>query len=166
MLKSLSPPPSHFRPAGRVHTAQLLAKALFTNTKYSGRRARGKAYERKAQRALERRYGEVWVPGPWFRFWQGRKWRYCQPDGLLVFPQRGRIVCLEIKLQHTDYAFHQLFALYIPVLQCAFGPSWQVYGCEVTRWYAPPPGEAGRCRLAARPEDINTAGLFVHILRG
>jgi len=166
VLTQLPPPPRHFRPAGAVRCAQLLADPLFTNTRYTGRRAQGKRYERRAQEYLHSRYGLAYVPGPWFRFRGAHgRWRYCQPDGLLFDVPAGTCTVCEIKLQHTPYAFWQLFALYIPVVQCAL-PDFTFRGCEVTRWYAPEPGDTPvPYALCPAPHRARDGELAVHIWR-
>ena len=105
-----------------------------------GALARGISYERKAQRYLEKRYQEFYVPSPWFRFKESgsSQLRWCQPDGLLFLIPYCRIIIVEIKLRHTAEAYWQSKLLYGPVLKQAF-PSqlWELAHCEVTQWYDP-----------------------------
>jgi len=112
--------------------------------------------------------GEGYVPSPWFRFrtLADPRPRWCQPDGLHFDFERGRIVIVEVKLQHTIDAWWQLEHLYLPVVQFAFPvPEWELAVCEVTKWYDPAtafPVRPVLCRdiLRAKREDFS-----VHIWR-
>ena len=67
--------------------------------RYTGRRAQGVAYERKVQQLLLDNYPDTYVPSPWLCFQSegSNKWRWCQPDGLLVDIDAGIITCVEVK---------------------------------------------------------------------
>lgn len=60
--------------------------------------------------------------------------RYCQPDGLIVEPERSRITITEIKLRHTSDAYVQVTGIYDPVVRRLF-PGWDIRHVEVCRWY-------------------------------
>lgn len=103
-------------------------------TRKSGRKWRGILYEREASAHLAEQFGDAYIPGPWIQFTDGPtgERRYCQPDGLVVEPRRGRVTVIEFKYYHTDLAYWQLFHLYIPVIQAAFPAElWQFAGVEV-----------------------------------
>lgn len=128
--------PSKFKPARDVHDAQILPGPppfVFERKRKSGRKWQGIRYERAAHEEFSRRY-PGYVPGPWITFIDGPtgERRYCQPDGLIVEIERGRITVLEYKYRHTELAYWQLFHLYIPVVQALF-PSdlWHYAGVEV-----------------------------------
>lgn len=135
-------PPQNFKPAGNVEFARMIAESPpFTRkTKYTGKRAAGIIYERKAQKHLEFLYPETYVPGPWIYFREegSSKHRWCQPDGLVIDVVTGVVTCVEIKYNHTSDAWFQVKKLYQPVLRHIFPtPLWKHQCCEVVKWYDP-----------------------------
>lgn len=83
-------------------------------------------------------FPQSYVPSPWlhFRSESSEKWRWCQPDGLLVDIERGIITCVEVKYSHTENAWWQVRKLYLPVLEKLFPPAlWRLQACEVVKWY-------------------------------
>ena len=58
-------------------------------------------------------------------------------DGLIVNGQEMRVTVLEIKLRHVAEAWVQLERLYLPVLRAFFQPPWELFPCEVVRYFEP-----------------------------
>jgi hypothetical protein len=135
------PPPEAFRPAGRVLSASFATPPAIRKKRYTGRRLEGVRYEKKVQEYLEHFYGERYIPSPWLRFFpagDGARWRWCQPDGILLDIPRGRITIVEVKYQHTSDAWYQVRMLYEPVLRVMFPEKWWTFDyCEVVKWYDP-----------------------------
>lgn len=134
---------------------------------YTDAQRRGLRYEGKAVKALEETYSPHFLPHPWF-YYRDRhdsRARWCQPDGILIFPHSAKIVVTEIKLRHTREAYYQLFELYLPVVMHTFGHIWR-YGClEVVRWYDPSESVPKTAHLCKEPSVINPGVFGVHILR-
>lgn len=171
MSSHLSQPlrPRSFHPVGVVTHAhmQLETPGFIRPKRYRGRRAQGVRYEAKAQAMLHARYAEQHFRGPWLRFYDNGRVRWCQPDALIVDVAGGKITVLEVKYQHTALAWWQLNHLYVPVLRTMFPPSlWQLTTCEIVRWYDP--SLEFPCRVIMTPDPIrlkvNEFG--VHIWRG
>lgn len=102
-----------------------------------GRKAVGVRYERSVQEELLARHPH-YVPSPWFRYRTecSAEHRWCQPDGLHIDPLRGRITIIEVKYQHTDAAWKQLWEVYAPVVSFLFPASlWTVSCVEIVKWY-------------------------------
>ncbi len=123
-------------------------------------RARGIGYEKKAQKELFRRYSEGYCESPWLRYFADGKWRFCQPDGLLIRPDCS-VLIFEIKHSHTQRAWWQLRRLYQPVVQKLF-PGWPIEVCEVVKWYEPDPFFPEFVRLMEDPLTP-TSDFKVHI---
>jgi hypothetical protein len=82
----------------------------------------------------------------------------------LVLPNIGKIIVVEMKLQHTAEAWWQLRYLYLPVLTKAFPPSlWKFAVCEVTKWYDPATVFPERVKLKAEVLDTAPDEFGVHI---
>lgn len=130
-------PPDDFRGAGDVHWAHLTEEPGFVRRgSRRGAKGRGIRYEERTQRALDRQYGNMYVASPWVCFSaDGSGPRYCQPDGLLVDIERGKIFVVEIKYNHVAMAYWKLFHLYKPVVQKLFGDEWRYSCVEVVKWY-------------------------------
>lgn len=134
----LVPPPKHFAPAQHILHAEFTFPPQLRHRRYTGRRLQGIRYERAVQEYLGFRYGDSYVASPWIKFFADGKWRWCQPDGLLVDPLGGRIVIVEVKYQHTADAWWQVRHLYQPVLEFMLPPGlWTYEVCEVVKWYDP-----------------------------
>lgn len=89
---------------------------------------------------MHQEFGERYpgyVRSPWFCFVDREGTKWCQPDGLLVNPWQGQISVIECKYQHTEAAFHQLFGVYLPVVQHLFGGLYKVALVEVVKWFDP-----------------------------
>jgi len=135
-------PPRKFRSAEQVEWAEFADEPSFVNTgkKPRGRRAEGLRYEGKAQNYLSERLGQGYLRSPWLRFMErgADRPRWCQPDGLYIDFELGKLVIVEVKLQHTLDAWWQLEHLYIPVIRRAFAQGiWTIATCEVVKWYDP-----------------------------
>ena len=135
------PAPEAFRPAGRVLSASFATPPALRKKRYTGRRLEGVRYEKKVQDHLSAFYGDRYIPSPWLRFFpagEQARWRWCQPDGILLDLLRGRITIIEVKYQHTSDAWWQVKHLYLPVLQVLFPEKWWTFDfCEVVKWYDP-----------------------------
>ena len=131
-------PPEGFRPAGKVLAAEFAHPPFLRRRRYTGRRAEGVRYERKVQAYLLESYQERYIDSPWLRFYAEGKWRWCQPDGILLDVRAGTITIIEVKYQHTSDAWWQTKQLYFPVLRALFPESiWDFHFCEVVKWYDP-----------------------------
>ncbi len=130
-----------------------------------GRRAAGIRYENLVHEEFSRRY-PGYLPSLWFNYADARgddKW--CQTDGLIVDPWKGRIVIVEVKLQHTSVAYEQLFYIYLPVLRALFGGIYELVCCEVVKWFDVSTLTAKRPALCAEPLKARTSEFNVHIWR-
>jgi len=132
------PMPKGFKPATNVDWCFIsdAPPAFLRKTRYTGRRAVGIRYERKAQLYLAQRYGGSYMPSPWLCFSTLGDVRWCQPDGLLVYPKLRRVVVVEIKYSHTARAWWQVRKLYIPVLEKLF-PGYDFRAVELVKWFDP-----------------------------
>ena len=125
-VDSRFPPPSNFIPAGNVVAAKASDTPAFIKTAMKRRRVKtgarraGRVYERKVQKFLCEEY-ETYIPSTWLSFQDdtGRT-RWCQPDGILLDYERGRLTIVEIKVTHTQLAWWQVRRLYEPVLRAIF----------------------------------------------
>lgn len=130
------PPPRGFREPWAIAWALPSASPPTAHRpKPTGLRAKGISYEQNAHRYLAKRFGKRYLPSPWFSFSCAGERRWCQPDGLLIDLQGGKITVIEIKYQHTPDAWWQLTKLYLPVLSAAFGSQWRFSRCEVVKWF-------------------------------
>jgi hypothetical protein len=167
------PPPRNFRPAGKIlHAFFTIDPPLFSkDLKVTGSRAAGIRYENKVQRYLLQSKGDTYVPGPWFRFRsiEGKRFYYCQPDGLDFNIGKGLITIVEVKLQHTSNAWWQTRKLYEPVLKFVFPERlWSFAVVEIVRWYDPDtnfPEEFTMIRELTS-EYIKPGKFHVHIWNG
>jgi hypothetical protein len=97
----------------------------------------GLKYEKRAQEHLEQTYGDRYVPGPWFKYFDkgDEELKWCQLDGLYIDVKRGLIVLVEIKLRHTSHAWWQLEKKYLPVVKHVFGLDFKYALVEFVKWY-------------------------------
>jgi hypothetical protein len=141
------------------------APPFITNERRRGRRAAGILYEEAVHEEFTKRYAG-YLPSMWFNYADSRsdaKW--CQTDGLIVDPWRGRIVIVEVKLQHTPVAYEQLFYIYLPVLRAVFGGIYELACCEVVKWFDVATLTARRPSLCADPARAKPSEFNVHIWR-
>lgn len=132
--------PVNFKPAGQVHRAYIsqTPPPFIRKRTYTGRRAQGVRYEKRVQEHLQELFPHTYVPSPWIHFLADGRWRWCQPDGLIVDAERGRIIVVEVKYSHTPEAWWQVERLYLPVLRLCFEPRlWTFERCEVVKWFDP-----------------------------
>lgn len=96
----------------------------------------GLRYEARAQDYLLQLYPDTYVPSPWltFRLRHEPMPRWCQPDGIIVDMETGRLIIIEIKLRHMAEAYTQVIGIYQPVLKKIF-PGWEMRHVEMVRWY-------------------------------
>ena len=132
--------PPNFLPARDVHHAKLLKHAppFIRQPKKRGRKWAGIKYERAAHEYFCELLAPYYTPGPWISFVDGPsgEHRFCQPDGLIIQPERGRVTIVEFKYTHTELAYWQLFHLYLPVVQALFPPNlWKYAGVEICARY-------------------------------
>lgn len=159
------PAPEGFRPAGRVLSAQFSTPPYLRKKRYTGRRLAGIQYEKKVHEHLEVLYGDKYIRSPWIKFFAEGKWRWCQPDALVLDILRGRIVIVEVKYQHTSDAWWQVRQLYEPVLRAIFPDLlWTFDACEVVKWYDPATAFPEKVVLAQEPAMKHPA-FKVHIYR-
>lgn len=134
----MPPAPQNFVPALHILSAGFTDPPALKHRRYTGRRLQGIRYERAVHEYLSYRYGAMYLPSPWIKFFADGKWRWCQPDGLLFVPQSGRVIIVEVKYQHTSDAWWQVRQLYQPVLEFMLLPElWTFEACEVVKWYDP-----------------------------
>lgn len=153
--------PVNFLPAGQVTQARFSDSPppFLRHPPRRGRKRQGLIYQARAGAWLLDRFKPHFRFSPWVVF-NGDRW--CQPDGLLILPERDRIVVTEIKLRHCSEAWFQLFELYIPVVRVLF-PNWEVVGCEVVKWYDPADVVPQAPKLRANPADAINGEFNVHI---
>jgi hypothetical protein len=130
-----------------------------------GRRAQGIKYEQRVHEEFSERYAG-YIPSMWFNYADDEsdeKW--CQTDGLIVDPWRGRIVVVEVKLQHTPSAFYQLFHIYLPVLRALFTPHYSLFPVEVVKWFDIATVCPAKPIMCAEPLNAHAGCFNVHIWR-
>ena len=135
---------------------------------YSGRARLGIRYEAAVHEYLDDRYPERYVPSPWLNYSCAGEshFHWCQPDGLLFWPENGRITIIEAKYQHTPRAHQQLLGLYTPVLKKIFPENlWTLEVCEVVKWFDPAISFPTKIRLVEDPLYITTPAFKVHIFK-
>lgn len=138
------PPPKKFIPAGFVVWAQFFpGEPSFKKRtqKARGSQAEGIRYETKAQEYLAKSVPEGWelIPSPWLVFKSGSadsRDRFCQPDSLLVNVEKKHVRIVEVKLQHTSYAWWQVRHLYEPVLKRIY-TNYSFSAVEIVKWLDP-----------------------------
>lgn len=131
-------PPGRFDAPKDVHDAKLMATGPFQGgkrTRVSGARAAGIRYEKKVHDEMLRRYRKFYINNVWFKYFDGDRARWCQPDGLMIDAGQGQIIIVEVKYQHTGDAWWQLHKLYLPVVRNFFGETWTYRCVEIVRWY-------------------------------
>jgi hypothetical protein len=136
----------------------------FARRRYTGRRLDGIRYENKVHSYLESFYGDRYLAGPWLHFLDDRgDWRWCQPDGLILDFEGGRIVIVEVKYQFTADAWWQVRRLYEPVLRALFPARlWKFEACQIVKWYDVAIDFPERTVLAHEP-DLHHDTFKVHI---
>lgn len=129
-----------------------------------GRRAMGLKYERKVHEHLSGLYGEAYLPSPWFQFVEAAvpRMQWCQPDGLLIDFDTGRITIVEVKYQHTIDAWWQL-QRYLSIVREVFGSGWSYSLCEVVKWYDCAIQFPEPIQLLAELQRSKAGTLHVHI---
>lgn len=147
----------------RIHSIGHEEPGFLRKGRRTGARRRGELYEQRVHQDLEARYG-CFVASMWFHFSDSEGSKWCQPDGLLFDPWRGRITICEVKYQHTPKGYEQLFDIYEPVVKAAFPEYPSVVCVEIVRWFDPAVSTQARPHLC---EEISRAKPFafnVHIL--
>lgn len=128
--------PKGLIPAGNVTSSRLSNSPPFlSQRKATGARAAGLRYERKVQENLLAKYADRYLPGPWFIFHSDNGPRWCQPDGLLIDINTGKLLVVEIKNSITDRAWWWLNDLYVPVVRKAFGVNWDISTVTIVKWF-------------------------------
>ena len=101
--------PPRLQPVSSVSIAHIseTPPPFLRKRRYKGKRAEGIRYERKIQAHLMYEFPDSYVPSPWLRFKEegAEKFRWCQPDCLIVDMPRGIVTCCEIKYSHTSDAW-------------------------------------------------------------
>jgi hypothetical protein len=157
------PAPQGFQEPQLVLCADFSSPPALKRRRYTGARAQGVRYEAKGQEYLQARYGDKYLASPWLKFFADGRWRWCQPDGLLIDLRRGKVDIVEFKYQHTSDAWWQVRRLYSKVLVHLFpAPQWELRACEVVKWYDPATVFPERTVLASEI-DMDTEFFKVHI---
>lgn len=139
------PAPKKFLPAGFVVWAQFFpGEPPFTkSSKPRGSRADGVRYETKTQEYLKqtvaKEEGLELIQSPWLVFKSGSRDardRFCQPDSLIVNKEAKHITIVEVKLQHTSFAWWQVRQLYEPVLRRIY-TNHTFSALEIVKWLDP-----------------------------
>lgn len=130
--------PGNFRAAGKVLSAYYLSgPPKFPSPGTTSRAQRlGKRYEAKIVKAIKKLDFDTMLFGPWISFVSAKTeaMRCCQPDMVLLDEKLKRGIIFEIKYTHTKLAYHQLYELYLPVLQ-KIHPEFKFTLVEVTRGF-------------------------------
>jgi len=103
-----------------------------------GRRAQGLRYERRAHEHFEREFGFKYIRSPWYiyKLAGSEKYKWAQPDALLIDIDAGLITICEMKYQHTSEAYWQVVEKYLPLTQKLFGTGiWKFATIEIVKWY-------------------------------
>lgn len=143
-----------------------LAPSFVRTRRRYGARARGVRYETKVRDHLARRFGQCY-PSQWIRFTAdgNPRIRWCQPDNILVDESRKRLTIVEVKYNHIDTAYWQLFHLYSPVVHRLFhGLGYGVVCVEVVHWFDPATRCSVRPSLCPRLDEAIEGAFNVHIL--
>lgn len=148
-------PPDRFRCAENVRSVVLSPHAPSFARKGSRKGAKGNGlrYEARVHKTLLADYFSTYLPSPWFRFVDDNGMRWCQPDGLIIDIQRGRITIIEIKTSHIGEAWWKLHKLYLPVVRTLFGQDFEYRCLEVVRYYDPAISFP-LVKLAPTPSDV------------
>ena len=151
---------------GRVQILEITQQTppFIKSHKRTGRRRKGELYEQQVHQELVSRF-PCYVPSSWFHFIDSEGSKWCQPDGLLIDPWRGQITICEVKYQHTERAYVQLFDIYLPVVLAAFGSMYQIACVEICRWFDPAVLTRVRPSLCERIERAKPSNFNVHILK-
>ena len=130
-----------------------------------GAKGRGIRYEKAVQKYLQSLFGGWYITSPWLMYClDDQKRRWCQPDGLIVRPDKGRIIVQETKLQHCSAAYFQLEDLYYPVLRTLFPETdWDIRMLEICKWYDPEIPFPGNHHLRPHPYQVqaNEIGVLI-----
>jgi hypothetical protein len=93
-----------------------------------GRKAAGLRYEKAFAKTLPDA-----IHGQWFEFEDAKGYGVCQTD--LLLHGKNTVLILENKYTWTPDAYQQLYGLYFPVVQAAFGK--EVLGVQVCKVLVP-----------------------------
>ena len=162
-----SPPPLDFIPVQTCDWAELVQQQpeFIHRPIRKGRRLLGIKYELAGHVWLQAQFGDKYTPGQWVRFKaDGQdKFRWCQPDGLLLDSEHKIVTIIEFKYQHTDGAWWQLFKLYKPVVAKLLGPDYQIRCLEVCKWFDVAIRPTQRVVLCKSVDSVQAGDFGVHI---
>ena len=155
--------PPGFRPAGVIKWARLSSEApsFVSRPARQGAKGRGVRYESRVNNMLEAQYPQHYIQSPWIQFQDSSSGpRWAQPDGFLIDVEAGRVIVIEVKYNHTELAWFQLFMLYLPLARFLFQGRWTFSCLEIVNWYDPKvkcPTRAIMCKHIehAFPEELN-----------
>lgn len=159
--------PNNFIPARDPRYVKLHfgPPSFINDSQPKGVRAAGIRYEHRGQAYLLRDHPDTYLPSIWFSFWEGDQ-RWCQPDGLIVNLEAGKITVIEFKLKHTPKAWWQVTDLYLPVVKKFFGDGWSYAGCEVCKWFDPAVAFPGPYVRTRDVDSLESGSFGVHIWSG
>lgn len=145
-----------------IHSVEHCSRPDFAREKrLKGKRGLGLKYEKQAKEYLEQMFGDLFIPGPWFRYRDSSGSHYAQPDGLILDFSRGVVTIVEIKHSHTPEAWFQLTEKYEPLIRAWLGNSlWKFSLVELVKWYDPMTQFPVKVKLLkdlalAEPTDFN-----------
>lgn len=155
----------YFKPP-TVNLRERLARAWpcespdLRSAKPTGARKLGVDYERACHEENQRRWGDEYIRSPWFAYTLrgSQQVRYCQPDSLLLLPER-RVLLFEYKLHHCQDAFLQMHTLYIPVLEMYYGSGVRFSQMEVVKHFDPATPISFNYKYAGMLDEFDPAGV-------
>ena len=125
-------------------------------------------YERRAHEHFREMYGDRYIQSPWLKYMLigETRYRFAQPDALLVDLNHGIITVCEMKYQHTCDSYWQTIGKYVPLLQKIFPQDlWQLPVVEVVKWYDCAVEFPTQVKLCENLERASVDSFGVHIFK-
>jgi hypothetical protein len=161
-------PPPDFHPINNCDWAEHseVPPHFVHPVKYTGKRGVGVRYENRVREWISKQFAGRCFPSQWIRYRADgdSRIRWCQPDNLILSPVESKLTIVEVKYQHCDLAWWQLFRLYKPVVERLFlGHGYTLCTVEVVHWFDPSVRTMQTPKLRARVEDAQPGEFAVHI---
>lgn len=94
------------------------------------------------------------------------RYRFAQPDALLVNVDCGTVTVCEMKYQHTSDSYWQTIGKYVPLLQKIFPQDlWQIPVVEIVKWYDCQVQFPATVKLCDNLEKATVESFGVHIYK-